>query len=179
MDHHCPWINNCVGHKNTKFFVQFLFYLLLTSLMVIGLIIKTIVALVTHPRAKIVMNEDGFAAACITDCLVLALCCATTYIGYELLKEQIGTIEENQTFIDEVKKQLGKQHSFFTGAKLSLGTDWLWWFVPTRSVLRTNYYERVWTKREVKKMFIDNSFTMEEEEGDKDDKLYQEAQKKS
>jgi hypothetical protein len=38
MDHHCPWINNCVGELNQKYFIQFLFYVGVLSVYAMALV---------------------------------------------------------------------------------------------------------------------------------------------
>lgn len=50
MDHHCPWINNCVGELNQKYFIQFLFYTGMASLYSLGLVVTAWVWRIRNER---------------------------------------------------------------------------------------------------------------------------------
>jgi hypothetical protein len=45
------------------------------------------------------------------------------------------------------------QQDFFDNCKVAFGEDALWWLVPTYPELRTNYFEKVWGKKDIKKQY--------------------------
>ncbi|XP_061921247.1 zf-DHHC domain-containing protein [Entelurus aequoreus] len=58
MDHHCPWINNCVGELNQKYFIQFLFYTGVASLYSMLLVVSAWVWRIRSERERDAQREE-------------------------------------------------------------------------------------------------------------------------
>ena len=72
-----------------------------------------------------------------------------SYHLFQLLKEQYESVKENQSFIDDLKNQYGEPNDIWSGMKMALGEDILFWLLPTSPVYSINYNEKVWTKAEI------------------------------
>jgi len=116
MDHHCPWIANCVGFGNQKFFYQFLFYASLGDFLgAIGLFTKiydpSFTDFLNRPNRKINLNNNLFLEILrvLKDPLMIilgfGLCIAMAVaIGF-LFLYQTYLISNDSSSIDQKKNQ--------------------------------------------------------------------------
>jgi hypothetical protein len=129
MDHHCPWIYNCVGHQNQKFFFLLLFYTFGCS----HLIVFTM-----HESVKRVVDADDDIATMFT--LVFGETLAsflavmvTAFFGFHiwLMLKAMTTIE----FCEKSMKKVGYSTSpyprgIFGDLQEVLGSNPLLWWCP-------------------------------------------------
>lgn len=92
LDHHCPWINNCVGEFNQKYFILFLFYIGVTSIYAFAFVIWALVVFPHKSEAQIVHS----IIICIESCL-FGLFVVAIFI------DQILSIKNDRTLIDSLK----------------------------------------------------------------------------
>nr|XP_022327665.1 palmitoyltransferase ZDHHC3-like [Crassostrea virginica] len=96
MDHHCPWINNCVGELNQKYFIQFLFYIGLSSVYATTLVIVTwiIDPGIRDKHSKLIHSVLLVVESLLFGMFVLAIGC-----------DQLSAILSDETAVEHVKKE--------------------------------------------------------------------------
>ncbi|XP_014104035.1 PREDICTED: palmitoyltransferase ZDHHC3 isoform X1 [Pseudopodoces humilis] len=131
MDHHCPWVNNCVGENNQKYFVLFTMYIALISL-------HALIMVGFH--FLYCFEEDWTKCSSFsppTTVILLILLCfeALLFLIFTsvMFGTQVHSICTDETGIERLKNQkpTWEKISGWAGMKLAFGGAFsLGWFNP-------------------------------------------------
>lgn len=133
MDHHCPWVNNCVGFNNHKFFILFIFWLVVGSFFVDISLLMDIVLIFLKKSAS-ADSMIGFNQLNTLWVFFIAF-----FFGFSLsffLLFHIKMILWNETTLQTISPSYRNENPFDLGFKKNFlsffGNDWKYWLVPTR-----------------------------------------------
>ncbi|KAJ3593336.1 hypothetical protein NHX12_005671 [Muraenolepis orangiensis] len=103
MDHHCPWVNNCVGEKNQRFFVLFTMYIALISAHALGLS-----GMHFFTCVKVQWNECSDFSPGVSVLLLIFLCLeAVLFLTFTavMFGTQLHSICNDETEIERLKNE--------------------------------------------------------------------------
>ena len=136
MDHHCPWVANCIGFNNYKYFINMLFYTSVT----VWILIWT-----SYPVVQEVMSSetvDYKLAYYIITSYILGTSLAVVISAFFsfhiwLILNQYTTIEfcEKKREDDQTFRISPYNRGKFNNLKTVLGDNILLWLIPCCKII--------------------------------------------
>eukprot|EP00928_Gymnodinium_smaydae_P042032 TRINITY_DN28373_c0_g2_i1.p1 TRINITY_DN28373_c0_g2~~TRINITY_DN28373_c0_g2_i1.p1 ORF type:complete len:418 (+),score=79.26 TRINITY_DN28373_c0_g2_i1:81-1256(+) len=136
MDHYCPWLGNCVGHRNHKYFLLFLLY---TSVSTTICAVSVGRALLAPGGVSIAGADDGLlpAGAVVFLCGTLLLSATLVLLLLPFFGFHLWLLSKNMTTIEycerRSKEEVGRSIydlGFFDNVSSILGSNPLLWLCP-------------------------------------------------